>query len=65
MAENFRVTSNANVKRAPDAEERTLTELASKGLVTRGEGTLTTFRPLRIAGKPLAETLLEDRNDRL
>jgi hypothetical protein len=47
------------------AEERILFELAAAGLVTRGEGTLTSFKPLRIAGKSVAETLLEDRNDRL
>jgi hypothetical protein len=62
---DFRVSSNSNAERAPTAEERILAELASDGLVTPGEGDLATFKPLRVPGKPLAETLLEDRNDRL
>jgi hypothetical protein len=65
---DLRVSSNSgapNTERAPKAEDRILAELASEGLVTRGEGALTTFKPLRVAGKPVTETLLEDRNDRL
>jgi hypothetical protein len=62
---DLRVSSNSNAERVPKAEERILTELASEGLVTQGEGTLTNFKPLRVAGKSLTETLLEDRNDRL
>lgn len=61
---DLRLSANPNAERAPEVEERILAELASEGLIARGEGNVTTFTPLRIAGKPLAETLLEDRNDR-
>ncbi|MES1242932.1 MAG: hypothetical protein ABUT39_15055 [Acidobacteriota bacterium] len=63
----LRVSSSSSVPksvRLANAEERILADLVSEGLVTRGEGALTPFKPLRIAGKPLTETLLEDRNDR-
>jgi hypothetical protein len=46
-------------------QEQILAELVSEGLVARGEGELTAFKPLRIAGKSLSETLLDDRNDRI
>lgn len=65
MPADLRPSSTSNTERVTKKEERILEELASAGLVTRGEGALTSFRPLRIAGKPLSETLLEDRNDRL
>jgi hypothetical protein len=65
MPTDLRVSSNSSFERARKEEERILAELASDGLVTSGEGALTTFKPLRVSGKPLAETLLEDRNDRL
>lgn len=58
------VSSIPDAERAPAAEERILAELDAEGLVTRGEGAMTSFRPLRLAGKPLSETLLEDRADR-
>jgi hypothetical protein len=58
------VSSSTDAERVLTAEERILAELESAGLVALGEGTLTPFKPLRLAGKPLSETLLEDRNDR-
>ncbi|HEX3127469.1 MAG TPA: hypothetical protein VH394_09070 [Thermoanaerobaculia bacterium] len=65
MPAHLPASSTSDAERAPQAEERILAELAFEGLVTRGEGDMTAFRPLRLAGKPLSETLLEDRNDRL
>jgi hypothetical protein len=62
---HLRDSSKLNADRAPKAEERILAELAVEGLVTPAEGALTPFKPLRVAGKPLSETLLEDRKDRL
>lgn len=62
---DLRPSANPNAEHVPEAEERILAELASEGLIARGEGAMSTFTPLRIAGKSLAETLLEDRNDRL
>ena len=46
-------------------EEKRLAKLAAAGLLTLGSGEeLEPFEPLRSPGKPLSETLLEDRNDR-
>lgn len=61
---DLRLSATPSAERAPESEERILAELASEGLIARGEGAMTTFTPLRIDGKPLTETLLEDRNDR-
>ncbi len=60
----FRLSSHPSSDPAPEAEERLLSELAAEGMIALGDGKLTPFMPLRIPGKSLAETLLEDRNDR-
>jgi prevent-host-death family protein len=46
-------------------EEARLDELAALGVLRRGSGALAPFAPLRLVGRPLSETLLEDREDRL
>lgn len=48
-----------------EQEEKRLAGLAAAGLLTPGSGEeLEPFEPLPNPGKPLSETLLEDRNDR-
>jgi hypothetical protein len=45
--------------------ESRLDELVARGLLTRtSRKKLSAFRPIRIAGRPLSETILEDREDR-
>jgi hypothetical protein len=61
---DFRVPSEPG-RGLKKVEKRVLDELASAGLVTRGKGAPSTFKPLRVAEKPVTDTLLEDRNDRL
>lgn len=47
-------------------EQRKIEELVTLGLVTRqSEKELAPVRPARLEGKPLASTVLEDREDRL
>ncbi len=42
-----------------------LDELVARGTLTReSRKKLSTFRPIRIAGRPLSETIIEDREDR-
>lgn len=60
---DFRVPSEAE-RGLNEVETRVLDELASAGLVTRGKGAPSTFKPLRVAAKSATDTLLEDRNDR-
>jgi prevent-host-death family protein len=45
-------------------EEARLDELAALGVLQRGTGTLAPFAPLRLAGRPLSETLADEREDR-
>ena len=46
-------------------EEARLDELAALGVLRRGTGDLTPYAPVRLGGKPLSQTLLDDREDRL
>src|SRR5436309_11660934 len=46
-------------------EEARLDELAALGVLHRGTGVLAPFVPVRLAGRPLAETLSDEREDRL
>jgi len=42
-----------------------LDELVARGTLTREtRKKLSSFRPIRIAGRPLSETIIEDREDR-
>jgi len=51
---------------AADDEATRLDELAALGLVTRGSRAgLGPWTPVRLAGRPLSETLREEREDRL
>jgi prevent-host-death family protein len=46
-------------------EKARLDELVRRGALTRASRKkLSSFRPIRIAGRPLSETLIEDREDR-
>ena len=47
------------------SEKARLDELVARGTLTReSRKTLSSFRPIRIAGLPLSETIIEDREDR-
>lgn len=47
-------------------EQARLDELAALGMVTRGgRGPLAPWTPVPLAGRPLSETVLEEREDRL
>lgn len=46
-------------------EEARLDELAALGVLRRGTGELAPFVPVRLGGRPLSETLLDEREDRL
>ncbi|HXO20638.1 MAG TPA: type II toxin-antitoxin system prevent-host-death family antitoxin [Thermoanaerobaculia bacterium] len=47
-------------------EEARLDELAALGALQRGTGgPLKPLTPIQVAGRPLSETLLDDREDRL
>jgi len=48
-----------------DDDAARLDELAALGVVARGSGALAPFAPVRLAGRSLSETLLEEREDRL
>lgn len=53
------------IGRTGDDEESILQELAALGKVTLGSGEpLPPFRPVRLRGGPLSQTILEDREDR-
>ena len=46
-------------------EKARLDELVSRGTLTReSRKKLSSFRPIRIAGRPLSETVIEEREDR-
>jgi prevent-host-death family protein len=46
-------------------EKGRLDGLVARGALTRESGKkLSSFRPIRIAGRPLSETIVEDREDR-
>ncbi len=46
-------------------EKARLDELVARGVLTRGSRKkLPPFRPIRIAGRPLSETIIEDRDER-
>ncbi len=52
------------VKPASSLEAR-LQQLAAQGVITLGSGRpLRPFKPLRIKGPPLSQTVMEDREDR-
>jgi prevent-host-death family protein len=43
-----------------------LDELSTLGLITKGTGEpLTPFEPLRVAGRSISQTIIEDREDRV
>lgn len=65
VASSTRHTSKPKAESDSQAEKRILTELASAGLVTPGDGSVTAFRPLKVEGQLVSETVLENRNDRL
>ncbi len=47
------------------AEETALLELESEGVLRRGRGgALPTFRPIRVRGRPVSSTLLDERGPR-
>lgn len=49
-----------------DGEDARLTELAALGLVSQGNGgELAEVSPITVAGKPVSQTLIEDREGRL
>ena len=49
-----------------DDERARLDELAALGVVTRGaHAPLAPWTPVQMSGRPLSETLLEEREDRL
>ena len=51
---------------AADDEQARLDELAALGLVSRGSrAPLAPLKAVRLAGRPLSETVLEEREDRL
>jgi prevent-host-death family protein len=51
-----------------DSQEAALQEMADEGLITlpsrKGPMPAPRWRPLRIKGKPLSRTIIEDREDR-
>jgi prevent-host-death family protein len=51
---------------AGTTEKARLDELVARGSLTRASRRkLASFRPIRIAGRPLSETIIEDREDRV
>ena len=54
--------------RQPDTQEAALQEMADEGLITlpsrRGPMPSPRWRPVKIKGKPLSQTIIEDREDR-
>jgi prevent-host-death family protein len=49
---------------AKGEEEARLDELAALGILQRGTGALAAFTPIRLTGRPLSETLADEREDR-
>jgi len=49
---------------AKGEEEARLDELAALGVLQRGSGPLAPFEPVRLEGRPLSATLLDEREDR-
>jgi prevent-host-death family protein len=49
-----------------DTRDATLKRMADEGLITlpSRKGPLPRFEPIRIKGKPLSQTIIEDRDDR-
>ena len=49
-----------------DTLDATLKRMAAEGLITlpSRKGQLPRFEPIRIKGKPLSQTIIEDRDDR-
>ena len=49
-----------------DTRDASLKRLADEGLITlpSRKGPLPRFEPIRIKGKPLSQTIIEDRDDR-
>jgi prevent-host-death family protein len=53
------------IHQAGHTVEAKLRQMESEGLIIRGNGTpLPAFKPRRIKGKPLSDTLIEMRKDR-
>jgi prevent-host-death family protein len=54
--------------RDEDAQEATLRAMVDEGLVTpaarKGPMPMPRWRPVKVKGKPLSETVIEDREDR-
>ena len=53
--------------KADPAEDAVLKQMASEGLITlpTRKGPLPRFEPMRVTGKPLAQTIIDDRDDRV
>ena len=49
------------------AEDSTLKRMADEGLITlpSRKGPLPRFEPVRVKGKPLSQTIIDDRDDRV
>ncbi len=53
------------VQPAADTLEEKLNRLAAEGFLTRGTGRpLRPFKPLKITGPPISDTIIEEREDR-
>ncbi len=54
------------IKKAP-AEEATLKRMADEGLITLPSrtGPLPRFEPVHVKGKPLSQTIIDNRDDRV
>ncbi len=54
------------IKEGP-AEEATLKRMADEGLITlpSRKGPLPRFEPVQIKGKPISQTIIDDREDRV
>jgi prevent-host-death family protein len=50
-----------------DEQDAVLKRMADEGLITlpSRKGSLPRFEPIRIKGKPLSQTIIEDRDDRV
>lgn len=56
------------IKEEPEQEQdAVLTRMADEGLITlpSRRGPLPRFEPIRIKGKPLSQTIIDDRDDRV
>ena len=53
------------IRRSEDPERAYIEDLAARGLATIGKGgPRWPFRPMKIKGPPLSQTIIEDREDR-